>query len=202
MGGYMSERDFKYYRLTGDIVKQIDDEFQIINEKRAEVLKTAKDSIGAKGATFQHGFGVNGTLIEKFAFPIEKEFDFAVKIIVKNDELKVVHAKSNSKAGKEFNKNIADLTKETNRKLKKLPTYKDFLIEKFNIGCTKLGTQKPNQRGIPVISTSVGKASKDNSILLFAIPSVEREGEGWDTIPKVPECFEEITYGTFYDLSE
>ncbi|WP_387440542.1 hypothetical protein, partial [Photorhabdus sp. RM105S] len=73
---------------------------------------------------------------------------------------------------------------------KKLPTYKDFLIEKFNIGCTKLGTQKPNQRGIPVISTSVGKASKDNSILLFAIPSVEREGEGWDTIPKVPECFE------------
>ncbi|MCW7548431.1 DUF5420 family protein [Photorhabdus sp. APURE] len=196
----MSERDFKYYRLTGDIVKQIDDEFQIINEKRAEVFKAAKDSVGAKGATFQHGIGANGTLIDRFAFPIEKEFDFAVKIIVKNDELKVVSAKSNSKAGKEFNKKIADLTEETNRKLKNLPAYKDFLIEKFNISCTTLGTPKSNQRGVPVISTLVGKASKDKSIILFAIPIAEKED--WDKRPKIPECFEEITYGTFYDLSE
>lgn len=196
----MSERDFKYYRLTGDIVKQIDDEYQIIEEKRAEVIKAAKDSIGAKGATFQHGYGVNGTLIERFAFPIEKEFDFAVKIIVENDELKVVHAKSNSKAGKEFNKKISDLREETNRKLKNLPTYKDFLIEKFNINCTTLGTPKQNQRGIPVLSTVAGKASKDKSIILFAIPKAEKEG--WDKRPQVPECFEEITYGTFYDLIE
>ncbi|MDE9591119.1 hypothetical protein, partial [Xenorhabdus bovienii] len=53
----MSERDFKYYRLTGDVVKQIDDEYDLINEKRQQVINQAMDKIDAKNVSWSNGWG-------------------------------------------------------------------------------------------------------------------------------------------------
>ncbi|MDE9477055.1 DUF5420 family protein [Xenorhabdus bovienii] len=193
----MSERDFKYYRLTGDVVKQIDDEYDLINENRQQVINQAMDKIDAKNVSWSNGWG--STEVGGFAFPIDKEFPIPMKIIRSTNELKVVRAKANSKAGKEFNKQMDDLIKETNKKLEKFPSYKYFLINKFNIQCCTVGTPEPHHKyGIPMISTRAGKANKDDGTLLFAIPNAKEH----DKQPEVPECFEEITYGVFYDLAD
>ncbi|MGJ0580486.1 DUF5420 family protein [Xenorhabdus bovienii] len=195
----MSEKDYKYYRLTGDVVKQIDDEYVLISEKRQQVINQATDKIGAKGVSWDNSWGKNSSLIISFAFSIDKEFSIPMKIINQTDELKAVRAKANSKTGKEFNKQLDSLVKETNSKLEKLPSYKDFLIDKFNIQCCTLGTPEPHHKwGVPMISTRVGKASKNNNTLLFAIPNAKE----YDKQPEVPECFEEISYGVFYDLAD
>ncbi|MCP9270340.1 DUF5420 family protein [Xenorhabdus sp. XENO-1] len=195
----MSEKDYKYYRLSGDIVNQLDSEYELIQENRQEVINQALDKIGAKGVSWDNSWGKNDSLISYFAFPIDKEFPVPVKIINSNSELKIIRAKANSKAGKEFNKKLDDLVKETNSQLKHLLSYKDFLINKFNIQCCTLGTPQPHhKRGVPMIETRAGKASKDNNILLFAIPNTKEHG---DKQPEVPECFEEISYGIFYDLA-
>ncbi|WP_340622437.1 DUF5420 family protein [Xenorhabdus siamensis] len=194
----MSEKDYKYYRLSGDIVDQLDNEHRLIQKKRQEVIHQALDKIGAEGFSWDDSWGKNSSLILNFAFPIDKEFSIPMKIINSTDELKIVRAKANSKAGKEFNRELDELVKETNDKLKNLPSYKDFLINKFNIQCCTLGTPKPHHKyGVPMIETKVGKASKDNNTLLFAIPNAKE----YNKQPEIPDYFEEISYGIFYDLT-
>ncbi|WP_047685724.1 MULTISPECIES: DUF5420 family protein [Xenorhabdus] len=194
----MSEKDYKYYQLTGDTVKKLDNEYVLISKERQKVIRQALNKIGAEGVSWNNDWGKNGSKIGNFAFSIDKEFPLPMKVINSTNELKVVRAKANSKAGKEFNKKLDELIKETNNKLEKLPSYPDFLINKFNIQCCTLGTPKPHHKWvIPMIETRVGKASKDNNTLLFAIPNAKE----YNKQPEIPDCFEEISYGIFYDLS-
>lgn len=191
----MEPKDYTYYKIQGEIVNQLDTEFNNIKNKRQQVLEDALVKVGAISAMFSNSWGENGSLIRAFAFAKDKTFNFPIKVIAENNEAIALRAKANTKDGRAFNKVLEQAKETANLKLKNLPTYKDFLINKFNVQNCTIGSEV-SSKGMCLISTLTGKAAKAKNIILFAIPV---NNENSDEI-KIPECFEQISYGTFYDL--
>ncbi|MEI9746762.1 DUF5420 family protein [Moellerella wisconsensis] len=193
----MEPRDYRFYKISKEATEQIKKATDEIQAKRQKLLNEAIESVGAKGVSFSNSWGENGTTIRAFAFAVDKEFDFAVKELQRTSELMVIRAKANSKKGKEFNAALDAAKDELNKKLKDLPCFKDYIINKFDIQCCSI-SQHGSGAGMRMLETIVGYPQIDKSFLICAIPNHER---GIDKQPSVPDCFEEITYGVFYDLS-
>ncbi|HHR6066206.1 TPA: hypothetical protein ACS78C_000293 [Providencia alcalifaciens] len=191
----MEPKDYTYYKIQGEIVNQLDTEFNNIKTKRQQVIEDALAKVGAISAIFSNSWGENGSLIRAFAFAKDKSFNFPIKVIAENNETIALRAKANTIDGRAFNKLLEQAKETANLKLKNLPTYKDFLINKFNVQNCTIGSEI-SSKGMRLISTLTGKAAKVTDTVLFAIP-INKENS--DKI-KIPECFEKISYGTFYDL--
>lgn len=104
--------------------------------------------------------------------------------------LNLVRGRGNTKDGKRLNSEIAQFSKA----LKDLPAFTDWVVPYFDIMTSAIGEPHPTKRGgFAMIRTHGGFAGEH---LVFAVP---KEG---DRDVEVPACFEQITYGQFYDMTE
>lgn len=196
------EQYFRYYKLTGTAVSDIDAQFAPIPARRTEILSELLKATGAVAVIEKDGWGENGSLVSAVVFAASHPFPVPVKILRKDQfegqSVVQVSGKGNTKEGKAFNAEMRQHLDTANSKLKDAPVYADFLIKHFNIRCCSIGGPVAGRPfGSKMISTRCGHIKGDKNTLVFAIPNAS----GNDKQPEVPAEFVEITYGQFYDLT-
>lgn len=196
-----SEKYCDYYMVRGDDVAMLLSKNEGVEKKRDEVIEKAMAEVGATAYTKRSEFSGKSSLLSWFAWPAGFDFNCETKVInssyLDGEKVFVVKGKGNRKCGKEFNKKVQGVIDSANSELELLPTFKDMIINHYGVGCTGLG--EATGRGTAMLSTRAG-TSNDKSCLLFAIPNEKSRGSTRDAV-KIPECFEKISYGKFYDLA-
>lgn len=190
----MNEAYYDYYRFESDTLKPKYD--KEIGEPRREIIRKMLDESGATAYTSSSDWG-GAEIIRELVYP----FDTALKNephikVVRTDyfedaKIVVLDGKRNRKAGNEFNKPVND----ANKALKDLPDFKAWVIKHFNIKRTGIGEAHPNGRGMSMISTDF--AMRGNTYF-FRIPNDKADGRS--EAVTIPDGFEKLTYGQFYDL--
>ena len=196
-----NEKYYRYFRVSGPEVVTLLADYDAIQVKRKEVLdKMLKDS-GALSYTERRHWGENGTFVGSLVFRADHDFGTPVTIERKDrwegQAVVIVHGKGRTKEARAFTEKLRGYVKAANDELEKLPKFKDYLIEHYQVQCNGIGGPVPGRSGSAMLSTYCGKQPESDDTLLFAIP-VKSDG---CRQPEIPASFEEITYGQFYDLS-
>ena len=188
-----NEKYYRYFRLSGQEVKDLDAKYEPLHQQRLEAIKRMQEASGAVGFTLtSKTFGGKAGLIKSLAFPADHDFGVPVTIKYRNridsKPVVIVRGKRNTKEGRAFNSKLDAWVAVANEEIGEAIPYTSWIIEHYGIHCSEI-------HGSSLISTYGGKCS-DKDVLLFAIPVVLR-----GNAPEIPASFEEITYGQFYDLS-
>ncbi|WP_031524443.1 hypothetical protein [Siccibacter colletis] len=192
---------FDYYMVEGEDVKALIAGYDPIREQRNAILPEAAKKVGAIAWTTSSGWGGGGGLLNGFVW--EKGYEFPCPMTIKREEVfdgkRVVlgRGKGNTKEGRAFNKELDAVMQEANKQLKSLPEWKDYIINHYGIMRTGIGGQSGRGFGFAMLSTNGGKHPSRDDCLVFAIPNNKEEGHG-EVI--IPENFQKLTYGQFYDI--
>lgn len=161
-------------------------------------------SVGGHAATeyaMRFGWGENGSLVKSLVFAADYDFGAPVTVIhrdnIEGREVVVVRGKGRAKEARDLNSSLARYVRDANDDLAELPSFKDYLINHYQIACNGIGAPSPRGYGAYMISTNCGAQPGSKDVLLFAVP-VKSDG---CRQPEIPPSFVEITYGQFYDLT-
>lgn len=160
-----------------------------IGNKRNDTLKKLLADTGAIAYTETNSWGKTSVMVRDLAFDVEHEFVGASHMTkprydyFEGKRIALTRGKRNDKKGREFNKFVSD----ANKVLSEAPTYRDWLVDHFNIMRTGFG--ESTGRGVAMLSTYGGNLGDG---LGFAIPNTKEEKHK-DVV--IPECFTKITYG-------
>lgn len=193
---------YSYYRVTGEEAVKLNQQYEPIRQRRSEILQSVIDESGCVGFTF--GRGNNNDLLNQLAFDVDHDFGTPVKVLA-SDELDgrpvvVVQGKGRSEKSKKLNVRLAKIISDANKQLICAPDYQSYLIKHYRVDCMTIrsGAHIGPYKSYPyMVSTYCGTAYNDPSTLLFAIPNMPSSEK---QVP-IPDCFEPITYGQFYDLA-
>lgn len=195
-------KHYDYYLVEGSDVKELIDGFDLIGEKRKEIFSNSIKEVDAVAWIKTDNWGGGGGLLQSFVFDAEKIFP--CEITIKRRErfngksVIVAIGKGNTKEGRAYNKILGAVINKANEQLKALPEWKDYIINHYGIMRTGFGEASGRGFGIAMLSTYGGKHPERDDCLIFAIPNNEDEKHCSITIP---DNFQKITYGQFYDIS-
>lgn len=188
-----NEQRFDYYIVSGNEAEDLLRESNTIYGKRKEVIAKVLELTGAVTHTFSNGCFSKKSLINQLVWSVDYEFPCAISVkgrdVVDGKDVVIAKGKGNTKAGKEFNKSIESIIKHANITLSDLPVFSEMIINHY-------GVMRVGYGDGCMFSTRAGTSKNHDGIILFAIPN----GEG-DNPVRIPECFEKISYGRFYDLA-
>lgn len=193
---------YDYYMVEGDEVKSLIAGYDDIREQRNSILPEAAEKVGAIAWTTSSGWGGGGGLLSGFVW--EKGYQFPCPMTIKREEMfdgkRVVlgRGKGNTKEGRAYNKELDSVMEEANKKLKSLPEWKDYIVNHYGIMRTGIGGQSGRGFGFAMLSTYGGKHPGRDNCLVFAIPNNKEERHGE---VEIPDNFQKITYGQFYDIA-
>lgn len=191
---------YSYYRVTGEEAVKLNQQYEPIRKRRSEILQSVIDESGCVGFAF--GRGNNNDLLNQLAFDVDHDFGTPVKVLA-SDELDgrpvvVVQGKGRSEKSKNLNVRLAKIISDANKQLIYAPDYQSYLIKHYRVGgMTMRGSVPGSPFASYMVSTYCGTAYNDPSTRLFAIPNMPSD----EKPVSVPDCFEPITYGQFYDLA-
>lgn len=194
---------YDYYSVSGPEVKALIEGYDSILEQRQSILTNAAEEVGAVAWTLTSNWGGTGGLIQSFVW--EKGFSFPCAVTIKredyfdNKRVVVARGKGNTKDGREYNKVLDTVAKTANEKLKSLPQWKDYVVNHYGVMRTGIGGQSGSGFGFAMLSTYGGKHPDRDDTLLFAIPNDKDEKQHGEV--KIPDNFEKMTYGQFYDIT-
>lgn len=195
-------KHYDYYMVEGDDIKSLIDGYEKISEQRNAILPDAVAKVGAIAWTTSSGWGGGGGLLSGFAW--EKGYEFPCPMTIKREEMfdgkRVVlgRGKGNTKEGRAYNKELDAVMEEANKKLKSLPEWKDYIVNHYGIMRTGIGGPAGRSgMGMAMLSTYGGKHPSKDNCLIFGIPNNKEERHG-DVV--IPDNFQKITYGQFYDI--
>lgn len=188
------EKYYDYYSYVNkDLSTRYDSE---IGEKRTDIIRELLKTTGALAYTASSSWG-GQEVIREMVYPFDtshKEESHVKTVRVdryEDQRVVVLSGKRNRKAGVEFNKPVT----EANKALKDLPDFKSWVIGELNIRRTGIGGQHESGRGMAMLSTDFGCAG---GVYLFRIPNDLTDGKSKEIT--VPEGFEKLTYGQWYDM--
>ncbi|WP_312412379.1 Eac protein [Pseudescherichia sp.] len=197
-------KHYDYYLVEGPEVKSLIDGYNTINEQRNDILEAAIESVGAIAWTNNSRWGDKGDLLESFVW--EKGFEFPCLVTVKKElsfegkRVVIARGKGNTKEGREYNKQLDKVKADANQKLKDLPIWQSYIINHYDIMRTGIGGRAGNSGfGMAMLSTYGGKHPTRDDTLLFAIPN-DKEDRHREVV--IPDNFQKLTYGQFYDITE
>lgn len=196
-----NEKYYRYFRVSGPEVVTLLADYDAISAKRKLVLEKMLQDSGAVAYTERRGWGENGTLVESLVF--SAKHDFGTEVTIKRRDhldgkpIVIVRGKGRTAEARELNQRLEGYVREANEVLAKAPSFRDYLIQHYQVACDGIGGPTERGFGSYMISTNCGKQPGSDDTLLFAIP-IKSDG---CRQPEVPASFEEITYGQFYDLS-
>ena len=192
---------YDYYLVEGEDVRSLIIGYEEINQQRNSILPDAAGKVGAIAWTTSSAWGGGGGLLSGFVW--EKGYEFPCPMTIKREEVfdgkRVVlgRGKGNTKEGRAYNKELDAVMEEANKKLKSLPERKDYIVNHYGIMRTGIGGQSGRGFGFAMISTYGGKHPRRDDCLVFAIPNNKEDRHGEVVIP---DNFQKITYGKFYDI--
>ena len=193
---------YDYYMVEGDEVKSLIAGYDDIREQRNSILPEAAGKVGAIAWTTSSGWGGGGGLLSGFVW--EKGYQFPCPMTIKREEMfdgkRVVlgRGKGNTKEGRAYNKELDAVMEEANKKLKSLPEWEDYIVNHYGIMRTGIGGQSGRGFGFAMLSTYGGKHPGRDDCLVCAIPNNKEERHGE---VEIPDNFQKITYGQFYDIA-
>lgn len=142
------EKNYRYYKIPGDVVKALEDEYGDTGDKIDAVYADAVRSVGAKHALKSRGWGAADAQICGFAFHDTHEFPCEVRILKRfDDNLISVRGKGKSQPTREFNKKLQEAITAANEQLKGQYAFKDFVIQHFKVWVCTTGDTHPSGRG-------------------------------------------------------
>lgn len=196
-----NEKYYRYFRVSGAEPAKLLADYVDVDTKREQVLEKMLQDSGAIAYTERRAWGENGTLVASLVFKADHDFGIPVTIDRKDyfdgQRVVIVHGKGNSKEARAFTAKLKGYVKDANDELANVPSFKDYLIQHYQVACNGIGAPAESGRGSYMISTNCGKQPGSDDTLLFAIPM---KSDGC-RVPEIPDSFEEITYGQFYDLT-
>lgn len=189
-----NENYYRYFKTNAKIAADVQALFdEEVGNKRDAALSKLLEATGAVAwCETSAAWGGDKALVRGIVYPLK---DFVIPKHVKmvqgctwdGEDCVEVRGKLNSQAGLEFNKHID----ECNDVLRTAPKYRDWVVKHFDVMYTCLGGNHPNGRGVAMLSTYGGNCG---DVLVFAVAKGDRK-------VTIPECFEQITYGNFYDMT-
>ncbi|WP_051867718.1 DUF5420 family protein [Vibrio sp. ER1A] len=190
----MNEENYDYYFVPSNIRDELDKKYEeeILGPRKA-VFDELLLATGAIAWTENKNWGEVST-IRSLAFHPDHELVGASYMTkpkfdqFEGSRVAIIRGKQSVSLGRDFN----NLVVEANKKLKDLPDYRQWLVVHFKVMRTGFGAA--TGRGVSMLSTNAGHLSDG---LGFAIPKGGNEKHG--TI-EIPDCFEKLTYGQWYDL--
>lgn len=195
-------KHYDYYIVEGPEVKALIDGYDQIGKKRNEIMQAAIGKVGAIAWTNSSSWGDKGGLIQAFVW--EKGFAFPAPVTIKSEDfwegkrVVIARGKGNSKEGREYQKTLEAVKDEANKQLKALPLWQSYIIDHYGVMRTGIGCQARRGYGFAMLSTYGGRCPGRDDALVFAIPNDKSERHG-DVV--IPESFQKLTYGQFYDLT-
>lgn len=192
---------YDYYMVEGADVKAIIKSYDAINDQRNDVIPAAVAKVGAIAWTATSGWGGGGGLLQNFVW--EKGFEFPCPMTIKRESffedksVVIARGKGNTKEGRAYNKELDAVIQDANEKLKNLPDWNDYITNHYAIMRTGIGGQSGQGFGFAMLSTYGGKHPLRDDCLVFGIPNNKEERHGEVVIP---DNFQKITYGQFYDI--
>lgn len=193
---------YDYYLVEGGDVASLIQSYKSVKEQRDSALQQAIEKVGAIAWTTTQGFGDKGDKLSAFVWPANHEFPCLMTIKSKsyfNDQQVVIaRGKGNTKEGRAFNKVLDTVRADVNSRLTSLPCWQSYIINHYGIMRTGIGGAAGTGFGFAMLTTYGGKHPTRDDALLFAIPNNKEERHGDLTIP---ESFQKITYGVFYDIT-
>lgn len=189
-----NETYYDYYRyVNADLSERYETE---VGDKRKEIIRELLETTGAVAYTASSSWG-GQEVIREMVYPFDtphKEEPHIKTVRVdryENQRVVVLSGKRNRKAGVAFNKPVTD----ANQLLKDLPDFKAWVISELDIKRTGIGAAHESGRGMAMLSTDFGMT---DGVYFFRIPSDKTDGKSKEVV--IPEDFESLTYGQWYDL--
>ncbi|AUR81454.1 hypothetical protein NVP1005O_57 [Vibrio phage 1.005.O._10N.286.48.F2] len=190
------EKHYDYFKYEN---KELQPKYnEEVGSKRTESLRKMLEGSGALAYTNSSSWGGVETVGE-LVYPYDTELKSLPHVMnIRSDyydgqKIVVLRGKLNSKAGKDFNKWIDQARDE----IKDLPDFKAWVIKSLDVGRTGLGGAHESGRGTAMLSTDFGMR---DGVYLFRIPKDSCDGISGTN--EVPEGFESISYGQWYDIVE
>lgn len=194
------EKYYRYFKVAGLEARGAVVDYAAIGEKRKELIDAARASVGAVLHTEARDWGGSSRVAE-FVFNADFAFPCPVKIVrrekVEERDVVIVKGFGRDKGTKEYFARLSKSIRDLNEQLKDYPKFQDYLIKRYDVGCTGLGGPNSSGRGTAMLFSRCGTSAHSDEVLLFAIPT---NANGCRQ-PEIPSSFVEITYGQFYDLT-
>ncbi|WP_321154012.1 Eac protein [Serratia nevei] len=196
-------KHFDHFKVEGPAIKALIESYNAIDANRKAIASALQDEFCAIAHTTSSGFGDKGSRIVNLVWSADHEFPCEITIkrrdYFNNGPVIIARGKGNTKEGRSFNKELDAATAKANSALADLPPWQKFIIDYYGIMRTGFGTG--TARGIPILSTYGGRCPGRDDCLLFAIPNTKsRDGEVGHGDVIIPDEFQRLTYGQFYDL--
>lgn len=194
-------KHYDYYMAEGEDVKALIAGYDSIREQRNNALQKAASQVGAVAWTTSRCFGGGGGLLDGFAW--EKGFEFPCPMTIKREEMfdgkRIVlgRGKGNTKEGRAYNKVLDAVKLDANTVLKNLPEWRDYIINHFGVMRTGIGAQAERGYGFAMLTSYAVRVRERDDCLVLAIPNGD---DGWHGEVVIPDNFQKLTYGQFYDI--
>lgn len=192
----MNEENYDYYFVPSNIKEELDKKYKAeILGLRQAVFNDLLQATGAIAWIENRSWG-QITTIGSLAFNTDHELVGASHMTkpkfdqFEDSKVAIIRGKQSVSLGRAFNK----LVTEANEKLKLLPDYRQWLVMHFKVMRTGFGAA--TGRGVSMLSTQGGHLGDG---LGFAIPKGGDERHGQI---EIPECFEKLSFGQWYDLTK
>jgi len=188
-----NEKHYDYY-ITSKEVKDIklNEHKEKFGSKRSELIKEFCDKHGALGYTLRSSWG-GADLISELVFDCEHDivsspYHKKRAVMFEGKSCFAITGKGNRKDGISFNNEINDI----NDQIKDIPNFTDWIVDEFKVMRTGMG--ESTGRGVAMLQTAGGIVG---DYLGFRIPNCKQDCHG---LVEIPDCFEKISYGQWYDL--
>ncbi|GKX54050.1 hypothetical protein SOASR030_01620 [Leminorella grimontii] len=194
-------KHYDYFKVEGEDVKAMIAKYDEIADKRQSVINDLCNKFEAIGYTDSTGFGDKGSFVRNLIWPAD--FKFAQPMTIKlrsyidGKPAILARGKGNSKEGRAFNKSLDAAIADCNKQLATLPSWQAYIIEHYDVMKTGIGGS--SGLGLAMLTTYGGKYPGRDDCLLFAIPNNKNEKRHGKIT--VPENFQKLTYGQFYDIT-
>ena len=189
-----NEKHYDYYITSSEVKDQKLKEYaEKFGDKRKNSIQEMCDKYGAIAYTTRNQRG-NGKYVYELIFEADHEFldpnQFKLRAVeFDGKSCFAVSGKGNGKQGIALHKDMESLNKE----IRGIPNFTGWVVEDFGVMRTGFGETAFNGRGMYMLETKGGVIGEH---LGFMIPSNTEDKHGSINIP---ECFERITYGQWYD---
>lgn len=185
------EKHYEYYRISESQACELIKQFYDIKKIWLEELKEISELLGANPSAWRWKIGLRGLRLDNFCFPTYTEFDFDHKVIAEEKALIAIKAYKKTTKGRAFADKLKNIIDSFNEKWVGKLSLNDYLVSLFCLSGWKI---KYIDRKSHHLKTRFSYDVSKN--LIIARVHIKEP-------PFVlPEYFEKITYGQFYDLHE
>ena len=189
-----NEAYYEYYRYVDNGLSETYE--KEVGSKRKDILKQLLETTGAVAYTASNSW-CGQEVVREMVYPFDTEHKELPHVktmrvdFFEGNKVVVLSGKGNRKDGIAFNKPV----KDANEALKDLPDFKAWVIAKLGVQRTGLGGRHESGRGTSMLSTDFGMRE---GVYFFRIPNNKTDGASKPV--NVPDGFEPLTYGQWYDL--